>query len=71
MAVKLSRAVPNKRQAIQSGAYLTDGTRLYRVLPDSCYGAVLLEDCARPGLYAQELTVSEVCSKMRLVRPEG
>ena len=67
--VKLDRARPNKRQAITAGAYLTDGTHLFRVLPDSCYGAVLLEDCSRPNLYAQEMKVSEVLAKMRLVRP--
>lgn len=70
MPVELDRAVPNKSQAVRTGAYLTDGKRLYRVLPDSCYGAVLLEDCSQPGGFAQELPVSEVCARMRLVRPE-
>ena len=70
-APKRERERPNRLQATEEGAYLTDGVRLFRVLPHAAHGKVWLEDCANPGRFAQELDVGDVTKRMTLVRPEG
>ena len=48
------------------GAYLTDGVRLYYVL-GLVGGKLRLENCLT--LSVRTMAVSEVCSRMTLVRP--
>lgn len=55
-------------QVKRTGAYLTDGIRLYRVV-DSREGEVALENCRVPDENPQWMRVVSVLKEMRLVRP--
>jgi hypothetical protein len=70
MSVRLlSRFVKPGREAefqAAPGAYVTDGTRLFRCLETHAGGVVALEDCA--SLECIHVYFDEVASGMRLVK---
>ncbi len=53
-----------------SGAYLTDGARLYRVV-EAGESMVALENCRAPSENPSWVPVSKVLKSMRLVRPSS
>lgn len=66
----LSRPAKLEREAeslATPGAYVTDGTRLFRCLASHEGGVVLLEDCV--SLECIHFYFDEVASGMRLVKP--
>lgn len=71
MSVRLlsGRATPGREAEFPAapGAYVTDGTRLFRCLETHEGGEVALEDCA--SFECIHVYFDEVASGMRLVKP--
>lgn len=65
----MGAAAPAKPAAPPSGAYLTDGERLYRVV-DAARDMVALENCQAPGENPMWFPVRKVVDRgWRRVRP--
>ncbi|MFN8163889.1 MAG: hypothetical protein U0R26_08665 [Solirubrobacterales bacterium] len=73
MGVSLLKEVPQPAPSPErqpaADVYLTDETRLFRCLPGSGGGTVLLEDCLT--LENFHFYFEELAKNMRLVRPAG
>ena len=63
-----ARRPPTQHEARLSGAYLTDGVRLWRVV-DGRDAHVQLENCRVPDEAPVWMSVRRVVSQMWLVRP--